>query len=64
LFQASQGTYLVKSSASLQESWSYLEQLESKGYVKINTIPSAQGDLVEIVLTPKGQEVVDALQGP
>lgn len=42
----------------------HLEQLEQAGYVKINPIPSAQGDLVQIVLTPKGQEVADALQGP
>ena len=64
LFEASPGTYLAKDSVSLQESWKHLEHLERAGYVKVNTIPSAQGDLVEIVLTAKGQEVAAALRGP
>jgi len=64
LFEAGPGTYLAKDSVSLQESWEHLAQLERAGYVKVNTIPSAQGDLVEIVLTAKGQEVAGALQGP
>ena len=64
LFDADPGTYLTKDSLSLQNSWKQLEQLERAGYVKINIITSPQGDLVQIVLTAKGQEVSNALQGP
>ena len=64
LFDTDSGTYLAKDSVSLQNSWAQLEQLENAGYVKINTFPSVQGDLVQITLTPKGQAVANQLRGP
>jgi hypothetical protein len=35
-----------------------LMALQSVGYVKVNSIQSASGEIVEIALTPKGESVV------
>ena len=64
LFDTDSGTYLAKNSVSLQNSWEHLKDLEAAGYVTVHTIPSAQGDLVQIVLTPKGHAVAGELSGP
>ena len=64
LFEAEPGTYLAKRSVSLQANWHHLVALKKAGYVEIHTVPSAEGDLVQIVLTDKGQAVVSELQGP
>ncbi|MFT3897329.1 MAG: hypothetical protein QM719_06485 [Thermomonas sp.] len=58
LFDADPGTYLLRNSVSLERSWPQLMALQSAGYVRVNSIQSASGEMVEIVLTPKGESVV------
>jgi hypothetical protein len=59
LFEADPGDYLVRNSVSLEKAWPQLMELQSAGYVQVNEIQSASGELVQITLTPKGQAVVD-----
>jgi hypothetical protein len=64
LFEADPGSFLAKRSVALQAAWPQLMELQRAGYVRVNTFPSASGELVQIVLTPKGQAVAEALGGP
>jgi hypothetical protein len=63
LFEADPGDYLVRNSVSLEKAWPRLMELQAAGYVQVNEIQSANGELVQIMLTPKGQAVVDEFTG-
>jgi hypothetical protein len=62
LFDADAGTVLAKNSASLQRDWKHLESLQGAGLVELKMLGS--GEYVQIVRTPKGEQVVRALYGP
>ena len=60
IFDANPGTFLNKQSLVDNGSWGSLQQLESAGLVRIRLVQSGQGDLVQMDLTPKGEQVVRA----
>jgi len=64
LNDAGYGEFLAARGLDADNSWTFLEELERAGYAKTHRFPSEGGDLVQIELTEKGQELLDALHGP
>jgi hypothetical protein len=64
LFLAKPGTLLLKDSLMQDGSWLSLQALERAGYVKNNLIAAEEGEFVQVSLTTKGQQVVEALRSP
>jgi hypothetical protein len=61
LYAATPGTYLAEGGLNANNSWPYLAELERAGYATIN---KSHPDIVQIELTSKGRELLDALHGP
>ena len=64
LFEAGPGSFLLKASLVDNGSWPSLQKLERAGYVKLTTHADADGELINIALTVKGQQVLHALFRP
>jgi hypothetical protein len=64
LYQAEPGSFLVAGGLNANNGWPALQELETAGYAKINRFPSGSGEMVQIQLTPKGQELLGVLHGP
>jgi hypothetical protein len=64
LFDADPGTFLLKDALVHDGAWSHLLDLQKAGLVTHTSFKSAEGELVQIKLTAKGQAVRKALSGP
>lgn len=64
LFEAGPGSFLLKDALVDNGSWPSLQKLERAGYVKLTTHADADGELINIALTLKGQQVLQALSRP
>ena len=63
LFDAKPGSYLLKDAIVQDGSWPHVMALQKAGYVTVSTYKDAEGEFIQLLLTPKGQQVLSGI-GP